>query len=816
MTERRERHARKNELTDNSDRIVPDGKHLRRGEASFRVKGVTYGSFRPRSDGALFPEPERARQDFAAIAAAGLNTVRTYTLPTPDLWDAAEDSNLSLLVGLQYDDWRMVGGPSRAASHAVRDAGLRAVDEALRTCAGRPNLLAVSVGNEVPADLVRLHGAGSVESTLSELVDALHRGDPDVLATYTNFPSTEYVQVAGIDLVTFNVFLEDPAALRRYLRHLQVASGARPLVITELGLAAEVHGARTQACSLEAQLSVVDETGCAGATVFSWTDEWAVGGQPVEGWGFGLTTEARTPKAALDVVRRWAARDIRKLRPEWPPISVAVCAYNEERRLPECLEALSRLDYPRLDIIICDDGSTDETLKIAQRYPFRVLALPHGGLSNARNAAMEAADGEIIAYLDADAYCHPEWPYHLALSMEDSGVVGTGGPNLPVEGAGRIEHAVASSPGSPVEVLITSDRAEHVPGCNMAYRLADLRDIHGFDSTYVSAGDDVDVCWRLLDRGGQIAFSPAAQVRHHRRDSVRGYLRQQRGYGRSEGLLDPKHRHRFNRLGQARWGGAIYGGLWMLPSWLRPVVYYGAMGSAPFQPMTRRRGVGFLGWLPALLPLAAPISIAFLILSLLSPWFLVVPAALLAVLGAYGIAAALAAQPLREDPHPVQWKALVGFLHVAQPFVRTWGRLRAPRLVVPPSPTPAWSGDRLSWLSNLERELQARRCATWSGGAHDPWDLAASAGPIFRAHITTAVRWSWQPASRVRYRLRASGAILSITVLVGCAIAFGGIGVLVAAVGVCVLGLAELLVMRRRVREALLDSTAGARVGADP
>jgi hypothetical protein len=68
----------------------------------------------------------------------------------------------------------------------------------------------------------------------------------------------------------------------------------------------------------------------------------------------------------------------------------------------------------------------------------------------------------------------------------------------------------------------------------------------------------------------------------------------------------------------------------------------------------------------------------------------------------------------------------------------------------------------------------------------------------------------------VRYRLRASGAILGITVLVGCAIAFGGIGVLVAAVGVCVLGLGELLVMRRRVHGALLDSTAGARVGADP
>lgn len=799
-------------MTD-SQRIVTDGKHLRRGKTTFRVKGVTYGSFLPRRDGALFPETERIKLDFAAMAAAGLNTVRTYTLPPPDLWDAAEQHNLELLVGLHYDDWRMVGGPSRAASRAVRDAGMRAVDEALRTCAGRDNLLAVSVGNEVPADLVRLHGAAAVEGTLSELVAALHSGDPNCLVTYTNFPTTEYLQVADTDLTTFNIFLEDPAALRRYLRHLQVASGPQPLVITELGLAAEVHGARTQACSLEAQLLVVDETGCAGATVFSWTDEWAVGGQPVDGWGFGLTTAGRTPKAAMDVVRRWTDRDIRDVRPQWPAISVAVCAYNEERRLPECLDALSRLEYPGLEVIVCDDGSTDETLKIAQRYPFKVLALRHGGLSNARNAAMEVASGDIIAYLDADAYCHPEWPYHLALSMEDDEVVGTGGPNLPVEGAERIEHAVASSPGSPVEVLITSDRAEHVPGCNMAYRLADLRAVGGFDSTYVSAGDDVDVCWRLLDRGGQIAFSAAAQVRHHRRDTVRGYLRQQRGYGRSEGLLDPKHRHRFNRLGQARWGGAIYGGLWMLPSWLRPVVYYGAMGSAPFQPMTRRRGVGLLGWLPALLPLTAPLTVAFLLLSLLSPWFLLVPAISIAIPILYGVAAAVAARPPHNDPHPVQWRALVGFLHVAQPFVRTWGRLRAPRLVMPPSPAPSWSGDRLTWLSALERELQSRRCATRSGGAHDPWDLAVAAGPVLRAQITTAVQWSWQPASRVAYRPRMGAAIVSIVLLVGAAVAYGSLVALCVAGVLGAAGVGDLLMLRKRVRAALLASTAGARVG---
>src|SRR5690242_11498999 len=81
-----------------SDRIVCDGKHLRRGATGYRVKGVTYGSFAARSDGALFPEPDQIRRDLATMADAGLNTIRTYSLPPADLWDAAEEQGIAVLV----------------------------------------------------------------------------------------------------------------------------------------------------------------------------------------------------------------------------------------------------------------------------------------------------------------------------------------------------------------------------------------------------------------------------------------------------------------------------------------------------------------------------------------------------------------------------------------------------------------------------------------------------------------------------------------------------------------------------------------------
>jgi len=102
--------------------------------------------------------------------------------------------------------------------------------------------------------------------------------------------------------------------VKAYLRHLQVVAGDLPLVVTELGLASDIHGVEAQMDALAWQLRIIEETGCAGATVFSWTDDWAVGGRPVEAWGFGLTDAARRPRPALDVVRAWASSDTRSLR----------------------------------------------------------------------------------------------------------------------------------------------------------------------------------------------------------------------------------------------------------------------------------------------------------------------------------------------------------------------------------------------------------------------------------------------------------------------------------------------------------------------
>ncbi len=780
-----------------TSRIAVDGMQLSFKGQPFHVRGSTYGTFRPRQDGEPFPDRRRVEADFHAMRAAGLNLVRTYTAPPPDVLEIAQEAGLLLLVGVHYDDWQLQLRPGRDARRRVLEAGRRAVAEAMGRCAGHPAVMAVAVGNEVPADVVRLHGIQAVEDVLSELVGEVHAADAGMLATYCSFPTTEYLRIEGQDLACFNVFLERPDRFRAYLRHLQIVSGDLPLVLSELGLASGLHGEEGQAASLAWQLQAVEEAGCAGGIVFSWTDEWSVAGEPVDGWGFGLTGVNRQPKPALEVVQRWARTSLRDLRPAWPRISVVVCAYNEARLIESCLASLQRCEYPDLEVIVCDDGSTDATLELARRFPFRVIALPHGGLSVARNTGIAAATGAIVAFLDADAACHMEWPYRLALAFEDDNIMAAGGPNLAVPGAGFVERAVGSAPGGPVHVLLSDDRAEHVPGCNMAFRRQALAAIGGFNPVYTSAGDDVDVCWKLLDRGYEIAFSPAAQVHHHRRASLRGYLKQQAGYGRAERMVSGAHQQRFKRLGRPRWSGFIYAQPGVLRSILRPVIYHA------------------LAWCSELLPLAVPLILLGL-LGPLSAWWLTVPATVLLLLGAYAAAIALTLPVPWQEPHPGGLRVLVGLLHVAQPLARAWGRLRGRAVQPGPEPgfgPPSWDdGDlRTAWLLDLHRDLTGRGCKVRLGGAYDWWDLEASIGPMLACRLATAVGWSWYPQRRLALRPRwLVAAALSLSLSVSLSLGLGGLlhgpglslGALALAL-VAVSGLFEGWRLRRRVQRSL-------------
>jgi O-antigen biosynthesis protein len=659
------------------ERIRIDGKLFAAGAERFEFRGVTYGTFAPRGDGAPFPEAAQIQDDFAAMREVGFSVVRTYTVPTDDMLEAARDHGLRILAGVFYPDWRYLLGGSRRQQRQVAREAANEVRAAARRLVGCEQVLGLSLGNEVPADVLRWYGSDVIAGALRGLVDVVRAEDSEQLVTYANYPTAEYLPLESLDFLMFNVFLERRADFRRYLTRLHNIAGDRPLVLGEVGLSADPEGGgeHRQAEVLDWQLETAIERGTAGTCVFSWTDEWWVGDAPVEGWHFGLTRADRSPRRSIEVATRWNQRTVRDLDFDWPRISVVICAHNAEATLDECLSHTCALDYPGLEVIVVDDGSRDATPEIAARHPkARLLQLEHGGLAVARNEGARVARGELVAYLDADAYPTPEWPYYLALGLDAPNVGGVGGPNLPPPDDPPGTQVVARSPGGPVHVLTSDDRAEHVPGCNMAFWKLVLEEVGGFDPVYTAAGDDVDVCWRTLNRDWRIGFHPAAVVWHHRRPGLRAYLRQQRTYGRSEALVEARHPERFTPAGTARWRGRIYDSL--TPTVARQRIYRGAYGTAAYQSVYHGGGHA----LDLLHQVGVPIAAALLLtapLALLSAW-LALPAAValagLVALALFDVAGADPPRGLRKGR--LRFRIMVAAHHLAQPLVRYLARNR--------------------------------------------------------------------------------------------------------------------------------------------
>jgi len=457
------------------------------------------------------------------------------------------------------------------------------VREAIRQCAGHPAVLCYAVGNEIPASVVRWYGKRRIEGFLAQLSDVVRSDDQGALVTYVNFPTTEYLDLPFVDFLSFNVYLESKERLASYLARLQNLAGERPLLMAEIGLDSRRNGEAAQANSLSWQIATALEAGCVGAFIFAWTDEWYRGGHLIEDWDFGLTTRDRRPKAALEAVTRAFGETPFARDKKWPRMSVVVCSYNGARTIGETLAGLEKLDYPDYEVIVVDDGSPDDTSLIAKRHPVRLIRTENRGLSSARNTGMEAATGEFVAYIDDDAYPDPHWLTYLAASFERTGYAAMGGPNLAPPNDGMMADCVANAPGGPVHVLLADEIAEHLPGCNIAFRKDCLMAIGGFDPTFRVAGDDVDVCWRLQERGWTLGFSPAAMVWHHRRNSMRRYLKQQQGYAKAEALLEEKWPAKYNSVGHLTWEGRLYGKGLIQQFVRRSRIYHGTWGTALFQ-----------------------------------------------------------------------------------------------------------------------------------------------------------------------------------------------------------------------------------------
>ncbi|MGH7837894.1 MAG: glycosyltransferase family 2 protein, partial [Candidatus Binataceae bacterium] len=402
-----------------------------------------------------------------------------------------------------------------------------------------------------------------------------------------------------------------------------------------------------------------------------------------------------------------------------------------------------------------------------------------------------------------------------------NGFDGCGGPNYAPHEPGWVEGAVAASPGAPCHVLTSDDRAEHLAGCNMVFRKTALLELGGFDPQFTAAGDDVDICWRMLDAGLTLGFCPAAFVWHFRRNTVKAYYGQQRGYGKAEALLFLKYPERFNGLGQIRWRGTIPGLARTLPGgaknrvgWSRRPQELQRVSEAPLSILK-------------VLPLCAEWTAGWVIALALSIGFglSVVPALAMLVLGPLWALYYAAKAPLEKCHRGVRARALIAWLAYTGPISRTLARYRFRKNSRHPAtvdsaprqrPTVAWTRRSVrlaywneAWTTRdglLERinRLQAKigHPAVPDLGWSDA-DLTLEPGALTRVEIKTAdeehsgnriknhvaIRARLMPVTRAA--LVTSTVVAAFAAVIGCYAA--AIALATVAVGLALCSAAEVI-----------------------
>jgi GT2 family glycosyltransferase len=244
----------------------------------------------------------------------------------------------------------------------------------------------------------------------------------------------------------------------------------------------------------------------------------------------------------------------------FPFVSIIIPMYNASATLKGCLESLMALSYPadRLEILCVDGCSTDDSREVAEAYRVRVIDNPARGVVSGRNLGFAAAQGELIAFSDADCTFDTGWIRNAVRYFTDETVAGVTGPiALPLDQNtlgrcinGLFRLAATFAAGGHENEVEVCQPAKHLPTCNAVFRTAALQNVMPIPE-HLIAGEDVAMSHQLQLLGYQLLSVPDVRVQHYKRSTLRGFAKQMRWYAVARGQLSriwpelqhPLHRH---------------------------------------------------------------------------------------------------------------------------------------------------------------------------------------------------------------------------------------------------------------------------------
>lgn len=236
-------------------------------------------------------------------------------------------------------------------------------------------------------------------------------------------------------------------------------------------------------------------------------------------------------------------------------ISVIIPVLNEEKRISDTLEAIYRGTLIPSEIIVVDGGSSDRTVSIIkENYPDVVLLNnPERTAAAGRNVGIKKAKGDVIAFTDGDCIVDRDWLKNIKNHFENKEIDGLGGKvmNAPPENHyeeywGNLAwNLIMNFPDNSYEVKEKRLNDSFVTA-NCAYKKELLYRIKGFSKFFANNAEDVDLCWRAIDKGAKLVYVPDVVIYAHNVTTLKGIAKKSFRNGVSSSKLQKIYGGRFN------------------------------------------------------------------------------------------------------------------------------------------------------------------------------------------------------------------------------------------------------------------------------